>query len=186
MSAVQPCRTIKVFAFRGVRSRIFAANFLGAIADEKNGSGPGPTILVCLLFGGHAGVSTDQGAIIYGFNPDRGGIAVWQWLDRLKSGDPFPGVVCDDTTVFLAAQQRALSVLSFDIILPDPRFQEFQTTLDAERQSSHYSYGFPNGDGDCNCVTWPERLGLPLLTGRMDEFVALRGILASRRFGQCL
>jgi hypothetical protein len=51
-----------------------------------------------------------------------------------------------------------------------------------------YSYGFPNGDGDCNCTTWLERLDLPLLTGRMDEFVGLRGISAnpSRRFGWCV
>ena len=45
-----------------------------------------------------------------------------------------------------------------------------------------------NGDGDCNCITWIERLGLPLLTGRMDEFLALPGRAShpSRRFGRCL
>jgi hypothetical protein len=49
-------------------------------------------------------------------------------------------------------------------------------------------YGFPDGDADCNCVTWIERLGLPLLTGRMDEFIALPGRAGypSRRFGRCL
>ena len=60
--------------------------------------------------------------------------------------------------------------------------------FDGERKNSQYSYGFPNGDGDCNCTTWLERLGLPLLTGRMDEFIRLPGIVShpSRRFGECV
>ena len=47
---------------------------------------------------------------------------------------------------------------------------------------------FKDGDGDCNCITWIERLGLPLLTGRMDEFIGLPGRAShpSRRFGRCL
>ena len=109
-------------------------------------------------------------------------------LDRLKYGEAFPGIVRDDTAVFTAARNRGLSVLSFDVVLPDPRFHNFQTALDSELRMSQNSYGFPNGDGDCNCTTWLERIGLPLLTGRMDEFVALRGIFTcpSRRFGKCL
>ena len=64
----------------------------------------------------------------------------------------------------------------------------FAGALGNEKQQSQYSYGFPDGDGDCNCVTWFERLGLPLLTGRMDEFIALPGRASypSRRFGRCL
>ena len=85
-------------------------------------------------------------------------------------------------------QQRGQAILSLEIILPDPQFQNFQSALDAERQTSHYSYGFPNGDGDCNCITWIERIGLPLLTGRMSEFAGLPGILSMpyRRFGRCV
>ncbi len=50
------------------------------------------------------------------------------------------------------------------------------------------SDGFPNGDGDCNCTTWLERLGLPLLTGRMDDFIGLSEFSANpdRRFGLCV
>jgi hypothetical protein len=79
-------------------------------------------------------------------------------------------------------------VLSFEVIVPEPRFQDFVAKLDGERKTSQYSYGFPNGDGDCNCITWLERMGLPLLTGRMNELVSLRGIAASprRRFGECV
>jgi hypothetical protein len=189
-STIPPCRTVTVFAIRGDRSRPFAAAFLKALDDEKNGRGRGPTVLESLLFTGHTGVSTDAGPTktIYAFSPDAGPAPVWQLLDGLKNGDAFPGVVRDDTAVFAAARKHGLTVLSFAVILPDLRFQEFQGRLDGERRSSQYSYGFPNGDGDCNCITWLERLGLPLLTGRMDEFIGLVGIGShpSRRFGECV
>jgi hypothetical protein len=79
-------------------------------------------------------------------------------------------------------------VRSFEVILPEPRFQKFERRLDGERKNSQYSYGFPNGHGDCNCTTWLERLGLPLLTGRMDEFIRLPAFVAypRRRFGECI
>ncbi len=125
---------------------------------------------------------------IYGFNPDGGRVPVWQLMDRLKNGEAFPGVVRDDTAVFSAARKHGRTVRAFEVILPDPRFQDFEGRLDGERKNSQYSYDFPNGDGDCNCTTWLERLGLPLLTGRMDEFIGLPGIVSSprRRFGECV
>lgn len=182
------CRTIKVFAFRRERSSTFARSFLRAIDDEKQGRGPGPSQLDCLMSAGHTGVSTDGGSIIYGFNPDPGGLTTWQLMDQLKNGDSFPGIVRDDSSVFSAVRNLGLTVLAVDVILPDPGFQDFVRRLDAERKQSQYTYGFPNGDGDCNCTTWVERLGLPLLTGRMDEFTALPGIAAfpQRRFGKCV
>jgi len=188
MSSTPPCRVVQVMAFRGDRSRPRAAAFQRALDDERNGHGPGPSPIECLLFAGHAGVTTNGGAAIYGFNPDGGGLPVWQLLDRLKNGDAFPAVVRDDAFAFATAQKHGLPVLSFEVILPEPRFQEVGGALDAERRNSQYSYGFPNGDGDCNCITWLERLGLPLLTGRMDEFIGLTGWTAapSRRFGRCV
>jgi hypothetical protein len=187
-SMVPACRTITVFAFRGDRSRTFAAAFLRALDDAKNHRGPGPTALECQLFAGHTGVSTDGGTTVYALNPDGGSVPAWQLLDRLKNGDAFPGVVRDDTAAFAAARNHGLLVRSFEVILPEPRFQDFEGRLDGERKSSQYSYGFPNGDGDCNCSTWLECLGLPLLTGRMDEFIGLPGIVScpSRRFGECV
>jgi hypothetical protein len=177
-----------MFAFHGNRSGRFAAAFRRALDDEKNGLGRGPSSLNCQLYAGHTGVSTDGGATIYGFNPDGTGVPVWQLLDSLKNGAAFPGVVRDDSAVFTTARQRGQAVFSLEVVLPAPSYQHFQKSLDAERQTSQYSYGFPNGDGDCNCITWLERLGLPLLTGRMNEFLGLPGISfhPSRRFGWCL
>jgi hypothetical protein len=81
-----------------------------------------------------------------------------------------------------------LAVEEFEVVLPEPAFQLFVTALGREKRQSQYSYGFADGDGDCNCITWIERLGLPLLTGQMDEFMALPGRAShpSRRFGRCL
>src|SRR5436309_1257581 len=105
MSSPAPrCRTINVVAFRGDRSRAFAATFQRALDDEKNGRGAGPTICNCRLFAGHTGVSTDGRTTIYGFNPDASHVPIWQLMDRLKNGDAFPGIVRDDTAEFSAAQ----------------------------------------------------------------------------------
>ena len=189
MSNISPkCRSITVVAFRGDRSRSYAATIQGKLAAEKAGVGAGPTPHECLRFAGHTGVSTDGGTTLYGFHPDAPSVPVWQLLHNLKNGDAFPGIVRDDTAVFAAASSRGLPLLSFEVLLPDPRFQDFKAALDAECQKSQYDYGFPNGDGDCNCTTWLERLGLPLLTGRMNEFVGLPGFSShpSRRFGRCV
>ena len=74
------------------------------------------------------------------------------------------------------------------MILPDPAFQEFELKLNAERSKSQYTYGFPNGDGDCNCATWLERLALPLISGSMIEFASMTASsrYPRRRFGQCI
>jgi hypothetical protein len=183
---VPPCQTIKVFAFRGNRTPAFAVAFQKKLDDEKNGGGPGPTMQECQLFAGHAGVSIDQGKTIYGFNPDAAGIPLWELMNRLKYGEGIPGVVRDDISVFVAARLIRLVVISFDISFPDPAFLVFRRRLDAERKTSRYYYAFPNGDGNCNCITWLERLGLPLLTGNMNEFVSMIGPSPSgRRFGLC-
>src|SRR5690242_6690310 len=115
MSSPTPiCRTVTVFAFQGDRARAPMRQFLTALRDGRNGTGPGPTALECLIFTGHVGVSTDDGQTISGFNPNAVGLAPWQLLARLKSGEGFPGRVTDDTPVFAAAKQRGLRLLSFE------------------------------------------------------------------------
>jgi hypothetical protein len=145
-------------------------------------------MLACLLFAGHTGVSVDLGGTVCGFNPHRGKDPMWLVMHNLRTGAAYPGVVLDDTAVLAAAVRHGLTVLTFEVILPQPAFQAFQRRLSNERKQSRYSYGFPDGDGECNCITWLERLGLPLLTGRMDEFTAVTGIAARarRRFGFCI
>jgi hypothetical protein len=186
-SPISACRSIRVVTFRGKRDATFAAAFLKLLADEKSGKA-GPSDLDCLIHAGHTGVSLDGGTTILGFNPQRGSLPAWQMLDRLKHGDALPAFVRDDTAVFVAAATiYGLHILSFNVRLPDWAFQELQDKIDKELAKSRFTYGFPNGDGDCNCTTWLERLGLPSLTGRMDELVSLPGfsLYPSRRFGLC-
>jgi hypothetical protein len=187
MSTVPICRIVTVHTFGGDRTNAFGQRIFGALDDERNGRGPGPSGIDCLLFVGHTGVSTDADMVIYGFNPDGGIDPIWQVMQRLRNGGAYPGVVRDDTAVFAAAEQRGLTVRTFDVALSPPSFRAFRRKLTAERKNSKYSYGFPDGDGDCNCTTWIERLGLPLLTGRMAEFTAVTGVAteARRRFGLC-
>jgi hypothetical protein len=188
MNAAPICRIITVHTFRGDRTTAFGQRVFGALDDERNGRGPGPSRIDCLLFAGHTGVSTDAGGVIYGFNPNGGPDPIWQVIQRLRSGDAYPGIVRDDTAVFTAAEQHGLIVLKFDVALSLPSFRTVRRRLTAQSNSSKYSYGFPDGDGDCNCTTWIERLGLPLLTGRMDEFAAVTGAAGQvrRRFGVCI
>ncbi len=184
---VPRCRIVSVHTFHGDRGA-FGQGVRRALADQMNGIGPGPSRLDCLLYAGHTGVSTDSDNAIYGFNPDFGQLLIWQGMQLLRNGDAFPGVVVDDTPVFAAARKRRLKVKTFDVILPDPFFQDFEQKLTGERNKSLYTYGFPNGNGDCNCTTWLERLALPLLSGSMDEFTGLPGfsLYPRRRFGQCI
>ena len=187
MNAAAPqCRTVTVHAFGGDRAAL-GRSVRKALDDEMHGVGSGPSRLDCFLYVGHTGVSTDSGRAIYGFSPDFGGLPIWQGMQLLRNGDPLPGVVVDDTQVFVQARKHRLKVQTFDVILPQPAFQDFEQTLTAERMKSRFSYGFPDGDGDCNCTTWLERLALPLLSGSMDEFTGLPGfsMFPRRRFGQC-
>jgi hypothetical protein len=188
MNSVPVCRIITAHTFRGDRTSAFRQRLFGALDDERNGRGPGPSVTNCLLFAGHTGISTDMERVIYGFNPDGGTDPISRVMQRLRSGSAYPGIVRDDSAVFTAAQQHGLTVLRFDVALAPASFRTFRRRLTAERKRSKYSYGFPDGDGDCNCTTWMERLGLPLLTGRMDEFIAMTGVAAHvrRRFGVCV
>jgi hypothetical protein len=189
MSITAPtCRTVKVIVFRGDRFGRFAKAFKQAVDDERRGLGPGPSTLDCLLHAGHAGVSLEGDLAVFGFNPNAPGVRPRDLLDRLSSGEAFSGIVLDDSSVFSQATAGGLSLISFEVVLPEPAFQQFKTNLDAERKKSQYKYGFPNGDGDCNCITWLERLGLPLFSGRIDEFFRSPGSSTNskRRFGDCV
>jgi hypothetical protein len=189
MSApVPPCQTVRILFFVGDRSKAAARAFQAALDAEKIGVGTGLSELDRICVTGHAGVSLDLGSTVFGFHPDGTGLASWEAFERLKLGKALPGVVRDDSTLFASLQARGMPIRTFDVVLPDPQRRAFEMALDGERQISQHSYGFPDGDGDCNCVTWLERLGLPLLTGRMSEVAGLSGFATdpSRRFGRCV
>jgi hypothetical protein len=109
---------------------------VGCPTIKSDGRGPGPPVRDCLKLVGHTGVSTDGATTIYGFKPDAPGVPLRDLMERLKDGDASPGIVTDDTAGFSAAASHGLVVMSFQIILPDPRFQDFRGRLDAERSAS--------------------------------------------------
>jgi hypothetical protein len=188
MSMVPKCRVVSVHLFRGDRGTI-GQSVRKALDDQKHGHGPGPSPQDCLLYAGHTGVSVDsEPDVIWGFNPDTGTTPLWQAMQNLRIGIAYPGIVSDDTIVFAEARKKKLQVLTFAVIFPNPAFQVFEQKLIAERNGSQYRYGFPDGDGDCNCATWLERLALPLISGSMDEFVSMTAgsRYQRRRFGQCI
>lgn len=188
MSPVPKCRIVTVHLFRGSRG-VFGKGVRKALDDQRHGLGPGPTPSDCLLYAGHTGVSVDsQPRVIWGFNPRIGKTPLWQAMQRLLNGNAYPGVVTDDTQVFAAARRKRLGVLTFDVILPQPAFRQFEKALSGEQKHSHYTYSFPDGDGDCNCATWLERLALPLISGSMAEFAQITASsrYPRRRFGQCV
>jgi hypothetical protein len=178
-------RIVRIHTFRGDRTRTFGHDLFRSLDDERHGRGAGPSETEFLLFVGHTGISVGADTTVYGFNLDRGTDPTWRVMQRLRSGVAYPGIVRDDTAVFTAAEQHGLRILRFDVVLSLRSFRAFRRRLTAERRQSRYSYGFPDGDGDCNCTTWIERLGLPLLTGRMDELTAVMGVVTQlrRRFG---
>jgi hypothetical protein len=187
MSAVPKCRVLTVHLFRGARGAI-GRSVRKALDDQKHGQGPGPSLLECLLYAGHAGASVDsEPDVIWGFNPDIGNTPLWLAMHNLRTGSAYPGIVNDDTNVFAEAAKKKLQVLTFEVRLPAPAFQAFEQKLIAERNRSQFHYGFPDGDGDCNCATWLERLALPLISGSMDEFASMTAgsLYPSRRFGPC-
>jgi hypothetical protein len=59
-----PCRAIEVVTFAGDHSKHFTATFRSALRAEKNGLGPGPSALDCLLYLGHTGISMDGGTTV--------------------------------------------------------------------------------------------------------------------------
>lgn len=186
------CEVIRVYSFRGDRTRTFVKSLYAKLDAEQAGTGRKVDRAEVLLYAGHTGISLDLGRTIYGFNPEKRLLTTKQLLNQLKSGDAFPGVVLDDTTIFNNAASHGLKILHVDVRVPPTEHGRVKNELASQHAKSQYSYGFPNGDGDCNCTTWVERIDIPLLTGRMDEMINVMSMsintlgLQQRRFGKCV
>ena len=183
----EPCKRIYLHAFRGDRSPAFLSDFNAKMQADRDGTGPPPTMEEVLLWSGHVGVSFESQSPIYGFNPDpRDPMHVV--LDKLKAGDGYPGHVTDDTSTFDAAKGRGLPVKTIEYVYPESRYDEIKALFEGEKSGSKYNYSFPGGAGDCNCATFPARLGIPIPegTGNMKFYMpAMQQAETPRRMGIC-
>lgn len=167
-------RQIFLFAFLGEREEKFTDDFKSKLAAEKSGTGDGPTLVECLLYAGHAGISFSLDGSIFGFNAKCKPGQVAETLQLLKKKAGIPGVVTDDTAVFDAARARKMEVVCVEYECMEEEFESIQSAFENELESSQFVYCFPGGEGDCNCATWPAKLGLsvPEPTGMMKKYVA--------------
>lgn len=191
-SKPEKCHHVFLHAFRGDRSPEGVARFLQSLDAAKAGTGPGPSDTDCLLYTGHVGISLDAQQPIYGFNPSTGAKPSWQVMEDLKSKDadrpPYPGKVSDDSAVFAAASAKGLQVIVLELVYPESRFNQIKERFEAEKAGSHLHYSFPGGGGDCNCATWPMKLGLliPELSGVMKKYIAaMANAETPRKLGIC-
>ncbi len=183
----EPCKRIYLHAFRGDRTPSFLDSFNAKVDAARNHQGPDPTMVEVLIWSGHVGVSFEATSPIYGFNP-HGSDPVVTILEKLKAGDPYPGAVTDDTAAFDEAKQRGLPVVTIEFVYPESRYNEIKAKFDAEKSSTAYNYSFPGGGGDCNCATFPARVGVPVpeATGNMKLYMAaIQKMATPQRRGQC-
>jgi hypothetical protein len=181
----EPCRRIYLHAFRGDRSKEGVQAFKDKLKAEQSGQGPGPTLTECLLYTGHVGISFEAKSPIYGFNPKISEGPVYAAIDALKNKKGYPGEVTDDTDAF---NQTSQPVYTIEYVMPKSQYDEIKAEFDKERAKSEFDYSFPNGGGDCNCATWPARIGIPLPegTGQMKEYIKAMQQAESPQFlGPC-
>jgi hypothetical protein len=185
----EPCKRIYLHAFGGERDHQFVRDFKAKLSAEKQGSGPGPSIMEVLIWSGHVGVSFEAASPIYGFNPKvEAGAKTFAIVEQLKERQvPFPGTVSDDTDVFNAARQRGLKVVTIEYVYPESKYQELKAKFDAERGSCQYKYSFPGGGGDCNCATFPALVGLPVpRNGNMRDYMPIvEAMPTPQKKGKC-
>jgi hypothetical protein len=89
-AGVPPCLTVTVHTLRGDRTKAFVRRIYQELDDERNGRGPCPSRMDCLLFAGHTGLSPGESQVIYGFNPNGGTDSTWLVMDNLRKNRACP------------------------------------------------------------------------------------------------
>jgi hypothetical protein len=141
------------------------------------------------MWAGHVGISFESESPIYGFNPNTGSEPSWQVLDKLtKTKSCYPGKVTDDTSIFNRAKQQGLTIVKIEFIYPESQYNRIHQRFQDEQSHTDLTYRFPNGTGDCNCATWPARIGIPIPegTGQMKLYIAaMQKDESPQRMGDC-
>ncbi len=162
---VKPFKRIYLHAFTGARDNKSLAKFKDLVKQHELENSKGPDVDELLLYTGHVGVSFDKKKPIFGFNPDVGDEAGWEVLKNLKDftiTEPYPGIVTDDTSVFRKATGRKLNYKVLIYLYTEIEYQKVYKKFQSEKINTKYTYSFPRKGGDCNCATWPAKIGIPI------------------------
>lgn len=187
----EPCRRIYLHTFRGDRTDEGKRKFKRSLQDNEAKDGNGAPALECLLYTGHVGISFNAQSPIYGFNPDTGDTPGWKVIKSLKEPAggqaPYPGVITNDTGAFNAARSRGLEYKVVEYVYPKSKYDEIKQKFKSAKRSTGLTYSFPGKSGDCNCATWPGRIGIaiPSSNGNMKAYMAAIGMNDVRKEGDC-
>lgn len=186
---LEPCRRIYLHAFLGnLNNTVAYRAFMRLMRHHREAGTNGPNEEECLLFAGHVGISFNVLRPIYGFTPDAGGAPGYEVIAtlRTKTG-AYPGRVKDDTRIFDAAEAEGMDIKRITYVYPKSQYDEIVERFKQARRSTGLTYGFPNGAGDCNCATWPGRIGIPIpeQTGLMSSYMREIGDSHERSQGAC-
>lgn len=155
-------KRIYLQAFRGNRDKVYMGMFDSKLEQSRNNEGPGPTEWECLVYTGHVGVSFEALKPIYGFNPSTGDDPVHVVMENLKARKAYPGKVTDDTPAFDLGSSHGLETIRIEYVCSEEAYNKIKAAFDKEKSSTELHYSFPNGNGDCNCATWPANIGVPI------------------------
>jgi hypothetical protein len=152
-----------------------------------------------LIKAGHVGIQLEGDSRVYGFHPTlQATMAVGgedQLVERLKSHTPHQGCLHDDTEIFERANElfqrgERTEVLVLTIDVSETEFQAIQSKLlEWYNNKKEFWYNFPQegggfAEGENNCSTFPQLLGIPIPTdtGFIHEHVAVMNQQGAKRW----
>ena len=180
---------VELHGFRGVRE--IGGTPLKSLPAEKQAEVKSFTDRHPLLWAGHIGISLNGGSKIFGFTPHvPEGVALGDFMARLKGNEAFPGVVGDDTAVFrIAASKHAnekwnteVEVVS-ELVQSEKKLEVVDKVMkwSGMKPGEHgKSYAFPlpkdkaqggnhfvdqkgvSGSDQANCATFPAMVGVEI------------------------
>jgi hypothetical protein len=146
-----------------------------------------------LIRAGHVGISFDDGATVYGFQPSEAAARQYgdDLLSVLRDNVSVEGQVFDDTLTFLRANELAsrgarTRVYEMSIDVGHEEFARIQASVAAQLDNpalTQTRYMFPPRTpeglpmsmppGCANCATFPRELGIPIPeeTGQLSRYI---------------
>ncbi len=163
---IEPYRRIYLHAFAGARDGKSLFEWRELVKQHERDGTQGPSTEECLLYTGHVGISFGSKTPIYGFNPSTGDKPGWEVIsglkEKLSTEKLYPGVITDDSSVFKSAKRKGLNYKVLEYQFPESEYEKIYKKFLKEKTKTNFTYSFPDKGGDCNCATWPKKIGIPI------------------------